>query len=232
MALFTTQPKALNFKFLLPLALSNLTIYLIAASVAYKMVAIGAALEPGPPFIFPLSYAIADVIAEVYGYAMARQLIWLTLLCELFYAIIVRIIINLPSPGFWHLQACYEQVFGHIIRFVLAGLLAVISSSFVSVYIIAKWKILMQGKYFWFRSLCASAISGFVLITVITLFGYLGTVDLQEAIRMFISIYLLELIYAAILTWPAWFLACYLKIKEAIDVYDVETNFNPFSFNY
>ena len=72
------EPKNINIKFILPLSLLYLTIYLTADSVAYKMVSIGAILEPGPPFIFPLSYALADIVAEVYGYSMAKKLIWLT----------------------------------------------------------------------------------------------------------------------------------------------------------
>lgn len=230
MPLISKQPKDLNFKFILPLALFYLCIYLIADSVAYKMVSVGIALEPGPPFIFPLSYAIADIIAEVYGYTLAKKLIWLTLLCQLFFAFAVSAIIRLPSPSFWHMQTAYNDVFGNIIRFVFAGSISVLSSSFINVYTIAKWKIMMKGKHFWLRSIGSSAIGGFVLIAVVMIVGYSGTVDLSSAIKMFFSIYMLELVYACITAWPAWMLAGYLKIKEGSDVYDTNTNFNPFNF--
>jgi len=55
------KAKNINLKYILPLALLFMTIYLAADSVAYKMVILGSALEPGPPFIFPLTYAISDI---------------------------------------------------------------------------------------------------------------------------------------------------------------------------
>ena len=61
------------------------------------------------------------------------------------------------------------------------------------------------------------------------LFGYSGMLDTRSAINMFFSIYGLELLYACITAWPAWLLSGFLKIKEQLDVYDIHTNFNPFS---
>lgn len=228
--MLSIKPKDINLKYILPLALFYLMIYLTADSVAYKLVVIGPTIEPGPPFIFPISYMIADIIAEVYGYQIAKKIIWITLFYELLYAIIIKLIIKLPSPAFWQFQHSYNIVFGNILRFVLAGIAAVLSSSFINVYAISKWKILMKGRHFWLRSIAASAISGFVLIAVIIIFGYSGTVSLKHISIMFLSIYGLELFYAILLAWPAWMLTGFLKIKEQMDVYDTNTNFNPFNF--
>ena len=221
-------PKEINLKFILPLALLYLTIYLAADSVAYKMIALGALIAPGPPFIFPLSYSLGDVIAEVYGYSMARKIIWLTLFFQFLYSFFVMFVVNLPHPIDWHNQESYQIVFGSLIRFVSAGFISVLASHFINIYIFSKWKILLRGKHFWLRSIVSSAIGGFVLIFLIMLLGYSGTVDLRTSLIMFSSIYLIELLYACITVWPAWLLSGYLKIKENLDVYDTKTNFNPF----
>lgn len=224
------QPVNINLKFILPLALLYLTVYLAADSVAYKMVSLGVMLEPGPPFIFPISYAIGDIIAEVYGYALAKKIIWYTLAFQLLFAIFITVILKLPHPGSWPMQNAYELVFGNLLWFVCAGSLSVLSSHFINIYIFSKWKILLKGKYFWLRSIGASAIGGFFLIIIIMLFGYWGTVSLHSGIVMFFSIYLLELIYACLTAWPAWLITGYLKIQEQLDVYDDHTDFNPFRF--
>ena len=228
--MLSREPVKLNLTYIMPLALFYLTIYLAADAVAYKMVAIGSILEPGPPFIFPLSYTIADIIAEVYGYAQAKKILFMTLIFQFLYALLVTIVVNLPHPEFWTMQTAYNQVFGDLTRFVGAGSLAVVSSHFLNIYVFSKWKILLNGKHFWLRSMGSSAIGGFILIAVIIIFGYSGTVDTQASLSMFFSIYALELLYAAITAWPAWLIAGYLKIKERLDVYDLNTNFNPFNF--
>ena len=40
--------------------------------------------------IFPLTYIIGDIVAEVYGYTVAKKIIWVTLICELFFAITIQ----------------------------------------------------------------------------------------------------------------------------------------------
>ena len=70
-----------------------------------------------------------------------------------------------------------------------------------------------------------------IVLNIIKLFGYAWTVDLRSGIKMFFSIYFLELIYACLTVWPAWLLSGYLKIKAQLDVYDFQTNLNPFKFN-
>ncbi|WP_131784005.1 queuosine precursor transporter [Legionella gresilensis] len=228
--MLSREPKQINLKYIIPLSLLYLTIYLAADAVAYKMVTLGPLLVAGPPCIFPLSYAIADIIAEVYGYTQAKKILLLTLFFQFLYAILVTVVLNLSSPEFWTLQDAYNQVFGNLLRFVSAGFFAVLSSHFINIYIFSKWKILLKGKYFWIRSVGSSAIGGLVLVGVIMIFGYSGTVDFNAAIKMFFSIYLLELVYACILAWPAGLISGFLKIKEGLDVYDIHTNFNPFSF--
>ena len=62
-----TAPKNIN-QYILILGMINITISLAADVVAYKLVFLGPALLPGAPLIFPLTYIIGDIVAEVYGY--------------------------------------------------------------------------------------------------------------------------------------------------------------------
>lgn len=49
-----------------------------------------------------------------------------------------------------------------------------------------------------------------------------------DLILMMFSGYSWKLGFAVLLTFPAWLLVKYLKNRENIDHYDVNTNFNPF----
>ena len=218
-------------QFLIPIALLYVTVYLASCSVAYKLVALGPTLEPGPPFIFPLTYALSDILAEVYGSSITKKIIWYTLASEVIYALMVTSVLKLPSPAFWHHEAEYQYVFGHIIQFVFSGMVAVILSSFLSVFIISKLKVLMHGKHLWFRALLSSMVGGFFLVGTIILLAYANHLhSWKHAVRMFASIYTLEVIYCMVLIIPTWIACIILKKKEKIDTYDESVVFNPFKF--
>src|SRR3990167_3338409 len=113
-----------NLKFYNFLAFLFLTIYLASDTISYKLVQLGPLLEPGPPFIFPVTYAISNIIAEIYGISAAKRLIWLTLFFQLIYALLIKFTIALPSPTTWDHQTEYNFVLGDILRFILSGTLA------------------------------------------------------------------------------------------------------------
>jgi uncharacterized integral membrane protein (TIGR00697 family) len=216
----TNRPKDINLKYILPLGFIHLTIFLASVSVAYDMIKIGYLLLPGPPFIFTLTYSIQAIIAEIYGFKIARNIILLTLICQFLFAISITLILQLPHPSNWHNQDAYDVVFGHTIRFVTSGFFAVTCSSFLNIYLISRYKVLMDGRYFWLRTLVSSLIGGFLLVSIIILGGYLFAVGNTNALHMFISIYLLEAAYSFILVLPQVYIAAILKSKEQMDVYD------------
>ena len=224
-------PTKINLKFILPLCLLYLTIYLAADSVAYKIIHIGNMIEPGPPFIFPLSYVVGAVIAEVYGSDIAKKLIWLTLICQLFYAISIEAIISLPYTDDVVNDSAYHLVFGNIVHFVISGTLAVVTSSFVNIYLVAKSKVLLDGKYYCLRNIVSTATGGFILILIIMLLVYLPELGFRKAIYMFFCIYALELAYTILLVFPSWIVCGLLKKYENLDVYDYNVRFNPFKFS-
>ncbi|MFN7095994.1 MAG: VUT family protein [Gammaproteobacteria bacterium] len=223
-------PTKLNLRFILPLALIYLMIYLAADAVAFKLIAIKSFIEPGPPFIFPLSYIVGAIIAEVYGSDISKKIIWFTLICQLLYAFLVSKVISLPPPLDWPGQASYDFVFGDILHFVFSGTIAVLASSFVNVYLIAKMKVLLDGKYYCLRNIISTAAGGFILIAIIVVFVYLPALGVKEAFQMAYDIYALELFYTIIFVFPSWAICGFLKKYEHLDVYDYNIKFNPFKF--
>jgi uncharacterized PurR-regulated membrane protein YhhQ (DUF165 family) len=47
--------------------------------------------------VIPISYAFSDIITEVYGYKQMRRIIWVSIVCLYFCAIIINIILHLPT---------------------------------------------------------------------------------------------------------------------------------------
>jgi hypothetical protein len=87
--------------------------------VLYKVVSIYGFHVSAASLIFPGTYLIIDIITEVYGYELAKQLIWQSTIFNVIFAILVGTLIQLPSPSDWILASAFNSVFLNIIILVL-----------------------------------------------------------------------------------------------------------------
>ncbi|MDF1655819.1 MAG: queuosine precursor transporter [Coxiellaceae bacterium] len=221
----------LNSKYLLALAVFYVVFCLSADVLAFRFTQFGPVVESGATLLFPLTYLISDIITEVYGYNVAKMLVWLILLSELLFALLLRLVNLAPNASFFHDAHAYNVVINPILHFVVAGIIANIASDFVNIYLISKWKISSKGKYFWLRSIGSTAISEFILVLVVVLLGFSSTLNWHNLIHIMLCAYGLELFYAVIFVWPGCIIAKFLKKSEGLDVYDYKINYNPFRFS-
>jgi len=113
---------------------------------------------------FPITYILASVIAEVYGYKWARRAAWLSLALNGLMAGLIQLSIILPQP-YWYDGNYFRQAVGGTWRIVIASLVAFTVGKFVNDKIFIRLKgrrADMDG--FKFRAM-ASSIAGHVLDT-------------------------------------------------------------------
>ncbi|HEY0598086.1 queuosine precursor transporter, partial [Sphingopyxis sp.] len=108
---------------------------------------------------FPVSYIIGDVLTEVYGYAHARRVIWVGFAATVFMALMARVVVALPPAPDWTNQAAYETIFGQVPRIVFASMCAFWAGEFVNSYVLARMKVLTEGRHLWMRTI-GSTIAG------------------------------------------------------------------------
>ncbi len=183
---------------------------------------------PGGILVFPASFIICDIVGEVYGYSVARRFIWIGILAELLFAGIAELLIILPHPGFFEHELAYQTVFSPTLRYVLSGIAGFFFGEFLNIYILAKWKIKVSGKYFVVRSICTTAIGQALLSIIVDLLAFYGKMSNGDLGWMMISGWAIKMAYSLLFVLPAWFLVQYLKRHEKIDFLDTDTNFNPF----
>ena len=80
------------------------TVLIISNIVAVKLVSIGPLVVTAAIVLFPISYIVADVLTEVYGYAVARRTIWIGFLCNLVAVLAIMLGGLLPPASFWQQQ--------------------------------------------------------------------------------------------------------------------------------
>lgn len=223
-----SSPTPPQYKALPLLIMLYLTIMFTSVVLVYKIVDLNGVVIAASTFVIPFWYFLGDVIAEVYGYKLSKQIIWSSLICEGIFILICFLFIHLPSPAFWHDQEAYNQVLGRLPRIFIGSVLGIVCSSFINAYIIVKWKVLLRGRYFWIRSVCSSA-TGEIIFTIVTLVVDLfGVIPVGDLIKLIFISYGIKLLVDAFAIAPAAVLAAILKKLEGADVYEYNVKFNPF----
>jgi queuosine precursor transporter len=179
---------------------------------------------PAAMLVFPISYIFGDILTEVYGYARARQVIWLGFACNLYAVLTITLAGRLPGAAWWtpQLQASYGQILGATPRLLAASFVAYLVGEFANSYVLARVKVATGGRYLWLRTI-ASTLVGQGLDSVVFIGLAFG---LQWPI--IVSQWLLKCLYEAAATPVTYAIVGRLKRAEGLDVYDRDTNFNPF----
>lgn len=115
---------------------------------------------------FPISFIFGDILTEVYGYAASRRVIWVGFICLAFASLMAWVIVALPPAPDWHDQAAYQSVFGSTARIAIASLVSFAAGEFVNSFVLAKMKILTQGRWLWSRTI-GSTIFGEAVDTIL-----------------------------------------------------------------
>lgn len=207
------------------------TLTLVANATFSKVIKVVDFVGVGGEVVLPLIFLIEDIIAEVYGYRLSRTLLWYVMLAEFIFSALILFIIHLPSPHYWQLQADFNRVFGKLIQVGPVAIIAVILGRFLNIYLITKMKVVVNGKYFWFRSVFSSSIGGGAVAFLYYFIGFHGIYPLPDIFHMFLSELALRISYAMVGGIPAILIVIWLKRSEKVDIYDISTNFNPFKLS-
>jgi|SaaInlStandDraft_7_1057024.scaffolds.fasta_scaffold00440_3 queuosine precursor transporter len=182
---------------------------------------------PAGLIIFPLTYLVGGVLTEVYGYGASRRIIWLGLLSNLFLAIACKFAIAMPFDPDWDGQQSYAQVLSVSSRLMIVSVFTYFIGEFFNSFIVAKLKIMMQGKHFWLRSICGNWIGEFIETSLFLPLAFYN-LPFNTLINMAVFYYAFKLVYCTCAAPLLHSLAKFLKREEGIDHYDHNTKFNPF----
>jgi uncharacterized integral membrane protein (TIGR00697 family) len=183
---------------------------------------------------FPVSYVIDDVLTEVYGYARARRAIWAGFAALLFMALMEWTVVHLPVAPGWTGQAAYDRVFGSGWRIILASMTAFFVGEFLNSFVMAKMKIWSEGRNLWARFWGSTVIGEGADSLIFYPLAFYGLADwpVSALWEVMLSQFILKVSWEVLLTPLTYAVVGWLKRKEGIDVYDVGTDFTPFSADF
>lgn len=206
------------------------TCLITANIIAVKPVQLGGLIFPAAVVIFPLAYIFGDILTEVYGYARARQTIWIGFACNLIAVVAIYVGGLLPTASFWPNQSAYDAILGFTPRLLVASFIAYLVGEFLNSFVLAKLKVITSGRYLWLRTIGSTLIGELADSAVFITIAFLGVWPGDQIATGVITQWLLKSGYEVIATPLTYLIVGYLKRAEQVDVYDRATNFTPFRF--
>ncbi|MDP9312497.1 MAG: queuosine precursor transporter [Chloroflexota bacterium] len=204
-----------------------ITCLLTANIISVKLVSLWELVVPAGVIIFPISYICGDVLTEVYGFRRARSVIWLGFFCNLLAVAGIVATQVLPGANFWDAQAAYERVLGFTPRLLTASFCAYLVGEFANSFVLAKMKLLTQGRMLWARTIGSTVIGQGLDSLIFLVVAFAGILPVTALATAIITQWLVKVAYEVLATPLTYVAVNFLKRCEGIDVYDRNTSFNP-----
>ena len=180
---------------------------------------------------FPISFIFGDILTEVYGYAASRRVIWAGFIGLAFASLMAWVIVTLPPAPEWHDQTAYQSVFGSTGRIALASLVSFVVGEFVNSFVLAKMKILTQGRWLWSRTI-GSTIFGEAVDSILFFpLAFYGSGEFPDAMlpKIIVAQFTAKVLVEVAFTPLMYKIVAFLKRAENEDYYDTKTDFSPFT---
>lgn len=217
------------------------TVLLVSNIIAVKLIHVGTLpfqflgsdllFLPAGIVIFPVSYIIGDVLTEVYGFKLARGVIWLGFVCNAVGALFIWLGGLIPAEIFWADQEAYDAILGQARWVLLGSFAAYLVGEFSNSMVLARLKHATEGRYLWLRTVSSTVVGqGFdSFVFIFIAFGIGGDLPTDQLFRIVLIQWVAKIAYEALATPLTYAVVTYLKRKEQLDVYDPPGSLNPLS---
>lgn len=206
------------------------TVCLIVANIVeQKLIQIGPIEATAGLLIFPISYIVNDVIAEVWGYKKASLIIWMGFLMNFLTVVVFRLSIWVPgSENFTH-QEAFSLVLGNTQRITIASFIAFLCGSFLNAFVMSKMKVLQKGRGFSLRAI-TSTIAGEGADSIIFFsIAFAGQIPFHDILNLVMTQTIMKTTYEIIMLPITDKAVRWVKKKEDTDTFDNDINYNPFT---
>lgn len=219
--------------FVTVLVLSNIASSAKIVDLGFSLIIVPMAFDAGT-ILFPVSYIFGDILTEVYGYKRSRRVIWTGFACLVLSAAVFWIVGILPGEATWQGyagDAAYSVILGGMSTggIVLASLAGYWMGEFSNSFVLAKMKVLTNGRWLWMRTIGSTLIGELVdTIMFVSIASAFGVFPWSLFLTLTVTNYLFKCGVEALMTPVTYGVVGFLKKVENEDFYDRETNFNPF----
>lgn len=206
------------------------TVCLIVSNIVeQKLIQIGPIEATAGLLIFPISYIINDLIAEVWGYRKVRLIIWNGFLMNFLVVVVFRLSIWAPgSENFTaEHQSAFNLVLGNTERIVAASFIAFLFGAFLNAFVMSKMKIMQRGRGFSIRAVVSTIVGEGADSVVFFTLAFSGIIPTPALIMLILTQTAMKTGYEIIALPLTNILVKWVKKREETDVYDTGISYNP-----
>ena len=188
--------------------------------------------------LFPISYIFGDILTEVYGYKNSRRVIWTGFFCLALASATFWAVSHLPGESTWQGyagDAAYNAILGGMSSggIVLASLAAYAMGEFSNSFILAKMKVLTQGRWLWTRTIGSTILGEGVDSLLFYPLAFYGTgiIPDEKLPVVMLAQFVMKVGVEVLFTPATYAIVGWLKRAEHEDFYDRDTDFTPFKLD-
>ncbi len=181
---------------------------------------------------FPITYILGDVLTEVYGFRRARRVIWLSFGAMMFAAMMSWAVLAMPTaPQSVEMQKHYVAVFSSTPRIFAASLLAFLVGDFLNSIVMARQKVIDQGRAYWKRAILSTVIGQAADSLIFYPLAFAGVWSWDLIWRIMVAHYSLKVGIEVAGVPLSYRVVVFLKRAEGVDHYDRFDDLNPFGLS-
>jgi uncharacterized integral membrane protein (TIGR00697 family) len=182
--------------------------------------------------VFPISYIFGDILTEIYGYRRSRRVIWTGFFATALMGFFVWLAGVLPGESGWSEyagQSAFDTILGGVSGLVVASLIAYFVGEFSNSYVLARMKVLTDGRFLPLRTIGSTLVGQAVdTAAFFLLAAALGVFPWGILPSLMLTNYIFKVGIEVLLTPLTIRVIAALKQAENEDYYDRDTDFNPF----
>ena len=201
---------------------------LISNLISSKIIALGHWYVPAGVMIFPISYILNDVVAEVWGFRKARLIIWTGFIINLVAVSFYTLSVSWPAAPFWQNQDAFATVLSSTPRIAAASLLAYLVGSFLNAYVMSALKIRSKGRNFSFRAVLSTILGEGADSAIFITVAFAGIIPWNQLPMMILTQAVVKILFEVVLLPLTVHVVKLIKKIDNIDTFDVGVSYNPF----
>lgn len=180
---------------------------LVSNIAATKGISFGPIITDGGAFLFPLTYILGDVLAEVYGLKAANRVIVTGFVMTLLAAGTFQLVMISPGAPGYESQAAFEAVLGVVPRILLASVAGYLIGQLLNALVLVKVKQRTSERHLWVRLIGSTVVGEFAdtLIFCSIAAGAIGILTLGDFVNYVIVGYVYKTLLEVVLlpiTYP------------------------------